>query len=162
MRRSTTSNPDGSSTLFEACNYKSTPLLQTSASAGPQLSGRPPLSRFSIFLSPPLTLRHVSKPHNYLMSPAFSLSSRISAVKSWPASKTHAYAWYSYAFAAEVFSACALAIFLPITLEQMAREVGYIALDLKSPCSTLEESTGEDVICKAKILGIWVDTASFR
>jgi MFS-type transporter involved in bile tolerance (Atg22 family) len=30
----------------------------------------------------------------------------------------HVRAWYSYAFAAEVFSACALAIFLPITLER--------------------------------------------
>ena len=77
--------------------------------------------------------------------------------------RTHIYAWYTYAFAAEVFSACALAIFLPITLEQMAREVGFVAPDLLLPCSQMGSGEGEEKwVCKARILGNWVDTASFR
>ncbi|WVQ73604.1 hypothetical protein IAR50_003184 [Cryptococcus sp. DSM 104548] len=74
----------------------------------------------------------------------------------------HVRGWYWYAFAAEVFSACALAIFLPITLEQMAREVGYYAPDLVEPCQTSSHAAdGIDRVCKAKILGVWIDTASF-
>jgi UMF1 family MFS transporter len=91
----------------------------------------------------------------------------------------HVRAWYSYAFAAEVFSACALAIFLPITLERehgalygilgwgandavdMARDVGFGGPDWTVPCNDLEEDGGERV-CRARILGVWVDTASFR
>nr|ODN78246.1 UMF1 family MFS transporter [Cryptococcus depauperatus CBS 7841] len=92
----------------------------------------------------------------------------------------HVRAWYWYAFAAEVFSACALvrrsslydsedscssfpqAIFLPITLEQMAREVGYYAPDMNKPC-LIDENGGGSVgrVCKAKVLGVWIDTASF-
>ncbi|OXC64053.1 hypothetical protein AYX13_06417 [Cryptococcus neoformans] len=74
----------------------------------------------------------------------------------------HVRAWYSYAFAAEVFSACALAIFLPITLEQMAREVGYYAPELTEIC--VINGSASDVVervCKARILGVWIDTASF-
>ncbi|WWC63934.1 uncharacterized protein I303_106540 [Kwoniella dejecticola CBS 10117] len=74
----------------------------------------------------------------------------------------HVRAWYSYAFAAEVYSACGLAIFLPITLEQLAREIGYYAPDFVEACS-LSKSVGDEVekVCKARILGAWVDTASF-
>ena len=84
--------------------------------------------------------------------------SMVNTTTFWSPPKRHTLAWYSYAFAAEVFSACALAIFLPITLEQMAREVGFVAPDLTVPCRASEEG----VICKAKVLGSWVDTASFR
>ena len=77
--------------------------------------------------------------------------------------RKHLYAWYTYAFAAEVFSACAMAIFLPITLEQMAREIGYASPDLTVSCRDVPENVeGEGVVCKARILGVWVDTASFR
>lgn len=56
-----------------------------------------------------------------------------------------------------------MAIFLPITLEQMAREVGYVAPGLVIPCIEAEgDGGGEGLVCKAKILGRWVDTASFR
>lgn len=75
-------------------------------------------------------------------------------------SQRHMYAWYTYAFAAEVFAACAMAIFLPITLEQMAREIGFVSPELVVPCMDVPE--GEGVVCKAKIMGRWVDTASFR
>ena len=81
----------------------------------------------------------------------------------YKSARTHIYAWYTYAFAAEVFSACALAIFLPITLEQMAREVGFVAPELVVPCTQMDSAEGEEAwVCKARILGSWVDTASFR
>lgn len=76
------------------------------------------------------------------------------------ASGPHVRAWYWYAFAAEVFSACALAIFLPITLEHMAREIGFKSHDHSKPCK--EAVPGQTPSqCKARILGVWVDTASF-
>ncbi|CAK9781701.1 MFS general substrate transporter [Cutaneotrichosporon oleaginosum] len=74
----------------------------------------------------------------------------------------HVRAWYWYAFAAEVFAACAMAIFLPITLEQMAREIGLEAPDYTNPCSREKPLPGATpVACRAHILGRWVDTASF-
>ncbi|WVQ63802.1 uncharacterized protein L199_001956 [Kwoniella botswanensis] len=74
----------------------------------------------------------------------------------------HVRAWYFYSFAAEVFSACALAIFLPITLEQLAKEIGYYAPDYTEPCNIASEAdNGDERICKAHILGAWVDPASF-
>ncbi|BEJ15765.1 hypothetical protein CspHIS471_0503700 [Cutaneotrichosporon sp. HIS471] len=74
----------------------------------------------------------------------------------------HVRAWYWYAFAAEVFAACAMAIFLPITLEQMAREIGFEAPDYTRPCSREKPLPGTTpVACRAHILGRWVDTASF-
>ncbi|WWC73003.1 uncharacterized protein I206_106967 [Kwoniella pini CBS 10737] len=74
----------------------------------------------------------------------------------------HVRAWYSYAFAAEVYSACGLAIFLPITLEQLAKEVGYYAPDFVEACNP-NKTAGDEIqrVCKARILGTWVDTASF-
>ncbi|TXT09066.1 hypothetical protein VHUM_02540 [Vanrija humicola] len=72
-------------------------------------------------------------------------------------SDRHVLAWYGYAFAAEVYVACALAIFLPITLERMAREIGFEAPELTKPCAL--EAT--EAVCKARILGAWVDTTSF-
>ncbi|GMK55852.1 hypothetical protein CspeluHIS016_0209080 [Cutaneotrichosporon spelunceum] len=74
----------------------------------------------------------------------------------------HVRAWYWYAFAAEVFAACAMAIFLPITLEQMARDIGFEAPDYTRPCSKVKPLPGTTpVACRAHILGRWVDTASF-
>ncbi|WWD06855.1 hypothetical protein V865_004952 [Kwoniella europaea PYCC6329] len=74
----------------------------------------------------------------------------------------HVRAWYFYSFAAEVFSACALAIFLPITLEQLAKEIGSYAPDYTEPCNIASEADdGAGRICKAHILGAWVDPASF-
>ena len=92
-------------------------------------------------------------------SPVTKIQAYISGMVSSQARK-HVLAWYSYAFAAEVFAACAMAIFLPITLEQMAREIGFIAPDLEVPCGVGNEQ--EEGVCKARILGRWVDTASFR
>ncbi|ORX39183.1 autophagy-type protein 22 [Kockovaella imperatae] len=71
----------------------------------------------------------------------------------------HVLSWYSYAAAAEVFAACGMAIFLPITLEKMARDVGNVWPELRVPCTGVQAPDG--AVCKARILGKWVDTASF-
>jgi UMF1 family MFS transporter len=43
----------------------------------------------------------------------------------------------------------------------MARDVGFGGPGWTVPCNDLEEDGGERV-CRARILGVWVDTASFR
>lgn len=63
------------------------------------------------------------------------------------------------------------AIFIPIALERFARDIGYLSPDYTVPCSALAperakngpvEGDAGEVICRAHILGIRVDSASFR
>ncbi|KAI9876508.1 MAG: Autophagy protein 22 [Pleopsidium flavum] len=42
--------------------------------------------------------------------------------------------WYSYGWAAEVFVVCGVGSFIPITLEQLARERGVLLSDKSTPC----------------------------
>ncbi|KAI9803839.1 MAG: hypothetical protein M1825_001719 [Sarcosagium campestre] len=42
--------------------------------------------------------------------------------------------WYSYGWAAEVFVVCGIGSFIPVTLEQLARESGVLLSDKTSPC----------------------------
>ncbi|OOF90761.1 hypothetical protein ASPCADRAFT_211711 [Aspergillus carbonarius ITEM 5010] len=101
-----------------------------------------------------------------------------------PTSRKELAGWYSYGWAAEVFAVCAMGSFLPITLEQMARERGVLLSDKTTPCSatwsTLQSTsvsetwdqlsyvpayTKPDVLkssqCIIHILGVEVNTASF-
>ncbi|KIJ19599.1 hypothetical protein PAXINDRAFT_166706 [Paxillus involutus ATCC 200175] len=71
--------------------------------------------------------------------------------------------WLSYAFASEVFVVVSLTLFLPICLEQFARDNGFLEPDHINPCSSV---TNEDVAssggrCSVKIGWLWIDTASF-
>ncbi|KAJ7186951.1 autophagy-type protein 22, partial [Mycena filopes] len=75
--------------------------------------------------------------------------------------------WLSYAFASEVFVIVSLTLFLPICLEQFARDNGYLLPDRIEPCTAPApagsdlapvESTGR---CVVKIGWLWIDTASF-
>ena len=50
-------------------------------------------------------------------------------------SKKELSGWYSYGWAAEVFVVCGVGSFIPITLEQLARERGVL-LDGSLPCNT--------------------------
>ncbi|KAJ5782204.1 hypothetical protein N7457_003978 [Penicillium paradoxum] len=52
-----------------------------------------------------------------------------------PTSKKELTGWYCYGWAAEVFVVCAMGSFLPITLEQMARDRGVLLSDKTTPCS---------------------------
>ncbi|KAF7632023.1 hypothetical protein AFLA_012867 [Aspergillus flavus NRRL3357] len=51
-----------------------------------------------------------------------------------PTSRKELAGWYSYSWAAEVFTVCAMGSFLPITLEQMARDRGVLLSDKVTPC----------------------------
>lgn len=58
----------------------------------------------------------------------------------------------------EVFVVVALTLFLPICLEQFARDNGFLEPDRTQPCS--DDHT--DRRCAVKIGWLWIDTASFR
>ncbi|KAL2787262.1 autophagy-related protein 22-like protein [Aspergillus keveii] len=91
-----------------------------------------------------------------------------------PTSKKELAGWYSYGWAAEVFTVCAMGSFLPITLEQMARENGVLFSDKMTPCtatwqspeslqaiSTVNTSATSASQCVVYILGTEINTASF-
>ncbi|KXN90741.1 Autophagy-related protein 22 [Leucoagaricus sp. SymC.cos] len=90
--------------------------------------------------------------------------------------KKKLYGWFSYAFASEVFVIVSLTLFLPICLEQFARDNGYIAPDRTQPCSFKKpilhanttnvaraavEALMDAERCEVKIGWAWIDTASF-
>ncbi|KAJ0416027.1 autophagy-related protein 22-like protein [Aspergillus carlsbadensis] len=91
-----------------------------------------------------------------------------------PTSKKELAGWYSYGWAAEVFTVCAMGSFLPITLEQMARENGVLFSDKMTPCtatwhspkslqatSSVNTSATSASQCVVYILGAEINTASF-
>ncbi|KAF5376431.1 hypothetical protein D9615_008652 [Tricholomella constricta] len=76
--------------------------------------------------------------------------------------------WLSYAFASEVFVIVSLTLFLPICLEQFARDNGYLLPDKTEPCTPLVKSESragyvDDAAarCVVKIGWAWIDSASF-
>ncbi|TVY28903.1 Autophagy-related protein [Lachnellula hyalina] len=80
--------------------------------------------------------------------------------------------WYAYGFAAEVFVICGMGSFIPITLEQLARDNGVLLSDLTTPCPSSSshapgglpgtpgaaKDTGQ---CVVLIAGMQINTASF-
>ncbi|KAL1962209.1 hypothetical protein VTN77DRAFT_9930 [Rasamsonia byssochlamydoides] len=89
-----------------------------------------------------------------------------------PTSKKELAGWYSYGWAAEVFTVCAMGSFLPMTLEQMARDRGFLASDKTTPCSSgwgashasivrLASRGPESSQCVVYVLGFEINTASF-
>ncbi|KAH9850972.1 autophagy-type protein 22 [Lenzites betulinus] len=78
----------------------------------------------------------------------------------------HLRGWFSYAFASEVFVIVSLTLFLPICLEQFARDNGYLLPDKTQPCvppptSPASSPTDEDARCVVKLGWLWIDSASF-
>lgn len=88
--------------------------------------------------------------------------------------------FYMYGWAAEVFVVCGIGSFIPVTLEQLARENGVLVSDPSTPCrasrpatlptpsfsasSTLEAlfmPAPDKGQCVVHILGIEINTASF-
>lgn len=86
--------------------------------------------------------------------------------------------WYSYGWAAEVFVICGIGSFIPITLEQLARDQGVLLSDPSKPCTpSSETSTPADNVslhalrarsssasngqCIVNFLGAEINTASF-
>ena len=81
--------------------------------------------------------------------------------------KRELFGWLSYAFASEVFVIVSLTLFLPICLEQFARDNGFLLPDKTIPCASRPSppagSTDEDEArCVVKLGWAWIDTASFR
>ncbi|KAJ5675294.1 Major facilitator superfamily domain general substrate transporter [Penicillium maclennaniae] len=79
-----------------------------------------------------------------------------------PTSHQEILGWYSYGIAAEVFAVCGVGSFLPLTLEQLAREHGTIP-DSNQPCwgpGAPEKEHGGDQ-CVVGFLGLHINTASF-
>lgn len=84
-----------------------------------------------------------------------------------PTSRKELMGWYSYAWAAEVFVVCGIGSFIPVTLEQLARENGVLLSDKSMPCRASTEP-GSDLImregpeqCVVYIMGWQMNTASF-
>ena len=95
-----------------------------------------------------------------------------------PTSQKELWGWYSYGWASETFAIVVMASFMPITLEQLARENGVLLKDKTTPCkaswnptptSSLNTTALETTIhrpkelpaCIVYILGAEVNTASF-
>ncbi|KAG9236333.1 autophagy-related protein 22 [Amylocarpus encephaloides] len=76
--------------------------------------------------------------------------------------------WYAMGFSAEVFAICGLGSFIPITLEQLARENGVLKDDPTMPCGSsshipggLPKSANDQGACVIHLLGMQINTASF-
>ncbi|KAI0919510.1 hypothetical protein AcW1_003257 [Taiwanofungus camphoratus] len=74
--------------------------------------------------------------------------------------------WLSYAFASEVFVIVSLTLFLPICLEQFARDNGYLLPDRTQPCTPTTDNLStranpEELRCVVKFGWLWIDSASF-
>ena len=97
-----------------------------------------------------------------------------------PTSRKEISGWYSYGFAAEVFVICGVGSFIPIALEKLSRERGFLLSDRSRPCKgssfdvpltshhhpnttvterrSLSANTGQ---CAIIFLGVEINTASF-
>ena len=104
-----------------------------------------------------LTLTMATDPSTLSSSPSSSLKLH----------RRELWGWLSYAFASEVFVIVSLTLFLPICLEQFARDNGFLLPDKTVPCSSspappvgaVEE---DEARCVVKLGWAWIDTASFR
>lgn len=80
--------------------------------------------------------------------------------------------WYFYGIAAETFAVCGPGSFLPVALEQLARENGVLWSNRDSPCvdngqggsggrRLMARADGANDQCLINILGAEITTASF-
>ncbi|KAG0229732.1 Autophagy protein 22 [Actinomortierella wolfii] len=65
--------------------------------------------------------------------------------------------WLAYSAAAEPYSVVGVSALLPIILEALASQYGYMNSDHTMKCDTQEV----DYQCDVKVGGLWIDTASF-
>ncbi|POW09917.1 hypothetical protein PSHT_08911 [Puccinia striiformis] len=86
----------------------------------------------------------------------------------------HLWGFYCYSIASEIYSIVSTTLFLPIVLEQFARDNARVYPEYIEPCpgsrsASMDQKskTGSDeerlsaVVCKTKILGGWVNTSVF-
>lgn len=74
--------------------------------------------------------------------------------------------WYAYAFAAEPFVVSAVATYVPLLLEGLARDNAVLAFDHRTPCRAPSDVPGLLPIpiapakCVVKLGWLWIDTSS--
>ncbi|KAK8256749.1 autophagy-related protein 22-2 [Phyllosticta capitalensis] len=91
-----------------------------------------------------------------------------------PTSRRELFGFYVYGWASEVFVVCGVGSFIPITLEQLAREVGVLQSDKTTPCKTsfdvpapqppgllAKQPSPDAAQCVVYVLGAEINTASF-
>jgi UMF1 family MFS transporter len=81
-----------------------------------------------------------------------------------PTSQLELRGWYSYGLAAEIFEICGTGSFLPVTLEQLAREMGVWRVDRSISCSLPApklEGVATDNQCIIHLFGTDINTSSF-
>lgn len=88
-----------------------------------------------------------------------------------PTSQREVRGFYSYSIAAEVFAVVGVGAFLPVTLEQLARENGVLYSDRTTPCVVHDarrslilraaDDARDPDQCLIRILGADITTASF-
>ncbi|KAF2723019.1 putative MFS transporter family protein [Polychaeton citri CBS 116435] len=81
-----------------------------------------------------------------------------------PISKKELRGWYSYCVAAEVFAVSGVGSFLPVTLEQLARERGVLRSDGETSCiniPTRNLQERENAPCVIQLFGSTINTSSF-
>ncbi|BFZ64971.1 Vacuolar fusion protein mon1 [Saitoella coloradoensis] len=89
---------------------------------------------------------------------------RLFCVDNSPTKRSEIWAWYSYAFAAEVVAVTSVGTFIPIVLESLAAKSGVLASDHVTPCLTQSESATaveDGDRCVLVVFGRDVDTASY-
>ncbi|KAJ5660506.1 Major facilitator superfamily domain general substrate transporter [Penicillium longicatenatum] len=80
-----------------------------------------------------------------------------------PTTRREIHGWYAYGIAAEVFAVCGVGSFLPLTLEQLAREHGTLQTS-HLPCwgpQAPTNGTQADEQCIVGVMGLHITTASF-
>ncbi|KAL2868049.1 MFS transporter [Aspergillus lucknowensis] len=94
-------------------------------------------------------------------------SPRYASEDTTPTQRREILGWYAYGIAAEVFAVCGVGSFLPLTLEQLAREQGYLPSSHR-PCvgSDAPPATGNGTApaneaCVVPLMGLTINTASF-
>ena len=100
-------------------------------------------------------------------SPMSPLPRRYSNEDTSATTTTELRGWYCYGMAAEVFAVVGTGSFLPVTMEQLARESGVLFSDRNTPCtastsSTSREKRTEDQDqCLITLLGAEITSSSF-
>lgn len=76
------------------------------------------------------------------LSPTMSRAPRYDGEDISPTTRSELQGWYCYGMAAEVFAVVGTGSFLPVTIEQLARENGVLWSDRSTPCSGSAKAGG--------------------
>ncbi|KAL6236129.1 autophagy-related protein 22-2 [Aspergillus navahoensis] len=84
-----------------------------------------------------------------------------------PTDRREIWGWYAYGIAAEVFAVCGVGSFLPLTLEQLAREQGFLSsshlpcVGPDAPPAAGNGTAPANEACVVPLMGLEINTASF-